>query len=208
MRENAFTFVEVLITLSVIGIVAVLTIPALINAIQDSQYKTAYKKAFSVLSQAVLQANKDNLLVDAHSTSPRPTDFDNNFLAIMSEFNVVKKCINNNNSSCWDSTGELFGLNFSSGHPLPKAYAFIDSSGMAWSQYWEAQSHMFVDTNGFKKPNQWGKDRFVIYVASDTAPDTGLPTKVVPTPDDYINTCTNNVCGTQNNYYATSWLYN
>ena len=48
-----FTLAEVLITLGIIGVVAAMTMPTLMNQTQGAQYKTAYKKALSALSQAV-----------------------------------------------------------------------------------------------------------------------------------------------------------
>ena len=62
-KRNAFTLAEVLITLGIIGVVAAMTIigvvaamtmPTLLNSTQGAQYRTAYKKALSVLSQAVV----------------------------------------------------------------------------------------------------------------------------------------------------------
>ncbi len=52
--NNAFTLAEVLITLAIIGVVAAMTMPTLINNTNGAQFKTAYKKALSVLSQAVV----------------------------------------------------------------------------------------------------------------------------------------------------------
>ena len=52
--KAAFTLAEVLITLGIIGVVAAMTMPTLINSTQGAQYKTAYKKALSVMSQAVV----------------------------------------------------------------------------------------------------------------------------------------------------------
>ena len=51
---GGFTLAEVLITLGIIGVVAAMTMPTLINSTQGAQYKTAYKKALTVLSQAVV----------------------------------------------------------------------------------------------------------------------------------------------------------
>lgn len=53
-KRNAFTLAEVLITLGIIGVVAAMTMPTLLNSTQGAQYRTAYKKALSVLSQAVV----------------------------------------------------------------------------------------------------------------------------------------------------------
>ena len=51
---GGFTLAEVLITLGIIGVVAAMTMPTLINSTQGAQYKTAFKKALTVLSQAVV----------------------------------------------------------------------------------------------------------------------------------------------------------
>lgn len=58
-RYTAFTLSEVLITLGIIGVIAAITIPALMNNINDMQYKTALKKNLAVLNQAMTQANYD-----------------------------------------------------------------------------------------------------------------------------------------------------
>ncbi len=51
---RGFTLAEVLITLGIIGVVAAMTMPTLINSTQGAQYKTAFKKSLTVLSQAVV----------------------------------------------------------------------------------------------------------------------------------------------------------
>ena len=53
-KRFGFTLAEVLITLAIIGVVAAMTMPTLINNTNGAQFKTAYKKAMSVLSQAVV----------------------------------------------------------------------------------------------------------------------------------------------------------
>ena len=52
-RKQGFTLAEVLITLGIIGVVAAMTMPTLINQTQGAQYKAAYKKALSAISQGV-----------------------------------------------------------------------------------------------------------------------------------------------------------
>ena len=51
--RDGFTLAEVLITLGIIGVVAAMTMPTLINQTNGAQYKAAYKKALSAISQAV-----------------------------------------------------------------------------------------------------------------------------------------------------------
>ena len=53
-QKYGFTLAEVLITLGIIGIVTAMTLPSLVGHWKDKQFKTAYKKALSVMSQAVV----------------------------------------------------------------------------------------------------------------------------------------------------------
>lgn len=50
-RINAFTLAEVLITLGIIGVVAAITIPTLVNKNNEKIRETQLKKAYSTLSQ-------------------------------------------------------------------------------------------------------------------------------------------------------------
>ena len=52
MKKNGFTLAEVLITLAIIGVVAVLTLPALNSNTQEQQARAALKKMSNTLSQA------------------------------------------------------------------------------------------------------------------------------------------------------------
>ena len=56
---SAFTMAEVLITLGVIGIVAAMTLPALINKIHLTQYIAQLKADYSILAQAHSQIIAD-----------------------------------------------------------------------------------------------------------------------------------------------------
>ena len=51
--QKAFTMAEVLITLGIIGIVAAMTLPALINNSRNKQLEEGLKRSYSVLSQAL-----------------------------------------------------------------------------------------------------------------------------------------------------------
>lgn len=52
-KRFGFTLAEVLITLGIIGVVAAMTIPTLMNSTNDAQFKTGFKKIISTLSQAI-----------------------------------------------------------------------------------------------------------------------------------------------------------
>ena len=74
MRKNlnAFTLAETLITLAIIGVVAALTIPTLVNNVLDSQYKNSFKEIFSQLNQAYkfMLADNNNDLSTVCNSSP------------------------------------------------------------------------------------------------------------------------------------------
>lgn len=57
---SAFTLAEVLITLGIIGVVAALTIPALMSKTQDLEFKSSFKKIYSQLDQITRQISNDN----------------------------------------------------------------------------------------------------------------------------------------------------
>ena len=59
IRRVAFTLAEVLITLGIIGIVAVMTIPTLVANYQKKVLKTQFAKKYAEISQAVLLAKSE-----------------------------------------------------------------------------------------------------------------------------------------------------
>jgi prepilin-type N-terminal cleavage/methylation domain-containing protein len=50
MRRSGFTLAEVLITLAIIGVVAALTIPAVVKNYQETERKTQYKNAENTIN--------------------------------------------------------------------------------------------------------------------------------------------------------------
>ena len=153
--KTAFTLAEALIALTIIGVIAVMTIPNLVNSANDAEYCAGYKKALSVGSAAIEQQILDN----KYTTIQARQDENNaqNFKNFSKYFNVSKQCFSNNNNKCWDATGEKL---YSNSQPTQQSPAFVDSSGMAWSLYSPSENIILVDINGFKGPNHYGKDRW------------------------------------------------
>ena len=52
-KKSGFTLAEVLVTLMIIGVIAAMTIPSLMQSTSSQEYKAAFKKAVSMLNQAV-----------------------------------------------------------------------------------------------------------------------------------------------------------
>ena len=59
-KRNAFTLAETLITLMIIGIVAAVVLPSLLDFVNEDHLKNSYKKTYATLDQAVriLKTNK------------------------------------------------------------------------------------------------------------------------------------------------------
>ncbi len=88
-KRFGFTLAEVLITLGIIGVVAAMTMPTLINSTQGAQYKAAYKKALSAISQAVTL----NVALDEWSFADLDSDADGTYglqTMLNSRMNVVR----------------------------------------------------------------------------------------------------------------------
>ena len=59
-RKKGFTLAEVLITLGIIGMIAEMTIPTLMNNVGNQVFKVGLKKSYSVLSQATVDVMNEN----------------------------------------------------------------------------------------------------------------------------------------------------
>ena len=81
-RLIGFTLAEVLITLAIIGVVAALSIPAVISNSQQQEFKTGLRKAVSVLNSAITM----NMALEGES----PYDNANLFGYLMKHMAVMK----------------------------------------------------------------------------------------------------------------------
>ena len=57
--KKAFTLAEVLITLGIIGVVAAMTLPSLIQRNNNKVVETRLKKFYSAINQAIMMAEVD-----------------------------------------------------------------------------------------------------------------------------------------------------
>jgi len=68
-KKAAFTLAEVLITLGIIGVVAAMTIPGLINDSKARKLRTKFLKSYSVVQQALKLMEADDISTDFQSYS-------------------------------------------------------------------------------------------------------------------------------------------
>ena len=99
-HKTAFTLAEVLITLGIIGIVAALTLPTMINNTQGKELQSQLLKAYSVLQAAINKMNYDEGQVVNGTNYPN-----NKFMPVFRKYFIS---INNmcKNSACEKPTLE------------------------------------------------------------------------------------------------------
>ena len=177
--HSAFTLAEVLITLTIIGVIAALTIPLVISTTQDLEYKTRWKKEYSVLSSAINQLIDDNggtfkNLCPQNDGSCMTT-------ALKTKLNILSVCSNNSAFACLKRPNFLSGgpeslltgnltdtttnsiINLASGSTLfIRVHSADCSAGGGNSCGWAV-----IDVNGTKLPNSLGKDMYPISMQAD-----------------------------------------
>ena len=180
-RLAAFTLAEVLITLGIIGVVAAMTMPTLINNINKKHWITGYKKAFSELSQIHQLLNSET----GGSYMAECNDFDDVCLKNLfaEKMKVVEYCKENVPNKCQESStylnGKTRGINQSTevNDPWP---TIVTASGYSvkfrfhgndCSEFIEGYSQklltcgwMQIDVNGLKRPNVVGKDIYFLNI--------------------------------------------
>lgn len=206
-KITGFTLAEILITLGIIGIIASITIPILQKNIQEAEYKTGYKKAYSDLSQAFNSVSMENDFVNNGNVTEGP-GIKNNFDKIKAKFKIVKECNNSLAEGCWVDAcmndGDCWSA-LQAENSQGKSWGFIDASGRAWINYKKSFALWpIVDINGSKLPNRMGRDRFPFLLNDKTGGIYGTPYKITITPDWLGASPT--VCSLGNCYYQ-SWIY-
>lgn len=224
-HKKAFTLAEVLITLAVIGVVAALTIPILMQNADEKANVTALKKAYSTLSQAYKLAEQDYGTPDTWGiVASSPPNGDAPMLNNLKPYlNVAKDCTNGSlgcfpNGVNYAYLGPPFGF---FGVPNSQTYpklrlndetsifavasnANCAASGGSTSALQNVCGTYRIDINGDKGPNQLGKDFFEFYLTKygiipyGSQPETTFP---------FANTCRDK--NGQSGEGCTAWvIYN
>ncbi len=170
INKKGFTLAEVLITLAVIGVVAALTIPAVVRNYQKTQAVTRLKKVYSAVNNAVRMnyingsdiSNSDVIVKQNHATVEERVYFMQNYF--VPYLKVQKGCyIYPNVANCWYSTngkGAIFrNIKGSGGYQLCAAIVLQDGSAIGMIEQ-SSYPNLVIDINGKKRPNVLGKDMF------------------------------------------------
>ncbi len=198
IKREGFTLAEVLITLGIVGVVAALTLPAVINNIKHKNLETAFKKEYSPLAQAVHSVYLTEL----------SGEFPSDGLAFFNLLQIKSVACNNTRNNCptdvfpirnfsssaayyflRDNYKNYTGTSVASGYcndgiiaANDGSFIFLDTSRA--EQDTAGMIFLCIDTNGWRKaPNRIGHDFFMFQL--------GLNGKLLPMGADgtYFTNC-------------------
>lgn len=180
MRKYGFTLAEVLITLAVIGIVAALTIPTLMQNADERATVTTLKKTYSTLSQAYKLAEQEYGTPDLWGMTSAAGSYYQMLSYLVPYLKVDKDCTDGS-MGCFPPNVMYRYLAAAQGNyaminnlPDRPKIRLIDGTLIQGSlvssncgTYWGPTNSLGnvcasynVDINGNKGPNQFGKDTF------------------------------------------------
>lgn len=168
--RRGFTLAEVLITLGIIGVVAAMTIPTLVNNYKKRTYVVGLKKAYSALLSSLnyikYENNVSNLNAIGWNTSTESIDgkefesaYERNIYLIHKNF-ANAQYITPSSPKCIYKTyaGGLDGSLSETNYNLCTDGGFMTPDGMLYAQQ---GAYIYVDVNGITKgPNFQGRDIF------------------------------------------------
>lgn len=182
--NKAFTLAEVLITLGIIGVVAALTIPVLMQNTQKQELKSGLKEATSILTNAYNSLKSDQGLMtnDNCLWNYYLSSADSQFaIDFTSNLKIAKSC---GSWGCVSTSGTTqYGKTYTDfqGNSLITnsriywglgTYQYVLQNGMVlfiWSPASVGGPGISIDVNSWKGPNQVGKDVFVFTVTGSNS---------------------------------------
>lgn len=165
-RKFGFTLAEILITIGIIGVVAILVMPGLIEKHKKRVTISQLKKSYSAMSQAVLNSVQDNGDTSGWDTGLNGVNFMNRYL--LKYLKPVKTLTGKNRYKVYTmSTQGNTYTNFIFWIQNANSYIYLLPDGSAIGYGWDTSNNVYlitIDVNGSKGPNVLGIDAFVYYI--------------------------------------------
>ena len=215
----AFTLAEVLITLGIIGVVAAMTIPSLIQSYKEKATVTAVKQSYSIFAQALKMVTIDNPDLSALTDSSLSAKENSQimFKEISKHIKKVKSCdvdkkcmgntyylnLNNEKVSNWDTYNNLVTGVLANGTSF-----WILSLPASISGEETYAGQIGIDINGNKRPNKFGVDFFWFTFDIYGNLYTGINPHNQATPAGEYNNCELGGSGLSkyNGYGCSEWI--
>lgn len=187
MLKKGFTLAEILITLSIIGIVAAFTIPTLLNVTNVEKFRPMLKKQYSVLTDAVSKLETLNGAIDVSSDASLVNDLATQISVLKTgTWSTLTTLPSNFNYKCYKNTSGTCGNWLKRPDNDDKA-AFLTKDGVLYiiriyatncdGNNYHAKINsaetlpipdlcamIEVDLNGDKSPNMLGVDLHTLYL--------------------------------------------
>lgn len=185
MNVKAFTLAEVLITLGIIGIVAAMTLPAIVTDYRQKETVSRLKKTYSTLNQAILFTQKDFDLYQYWQTPSeigKDAHFEKYWKPYLKNITIctTAKTCNYSTETPWVyRNGAGVEVTIAGENVLRQGIYLTDGTFILIGEdnHWISPTnggleyhmqYIWIDTNGYKPPNMMGKDFFRLIIASDT----------------------------------------
>ena len=179
-RLKAFTLSEVLITLVIIGVIAAITVPNIIQSTNKQETLSRLEKAYSAISNGLRMSQQENGPFSDWPIGENMTDIDQYFnqywrpyFANIQKYNNAKE-LGYDKTKCWKNiNGEQIRWDVAS-RDSRILFSFLDGTVVFYPRNTSDEegnpiytNYFYVDTNGSKKPNVIGKDVFIFYVVDN-----------------------------------------
>nr|QGT49619.1 hypothetical protein Melaina855_0060 [uncultured Candidatus Melainabacteria bacterium] len=184
-KINAFTLAEILITLGIIGVVAAITIPGLINAYRAQQLRSQFLKAYSTVQQAFKLMESDDVDTNMRNYNTTNNPFYKTFAKYLSQSTICGSYTDGNNVSTTKNPSGCYKYKISN---IDEGYKYLNSNNFIGDGLFNNGQLMlpdgtliffddspqregwkgviiYIDINGYKKkPNRLGYDFFAFEV--------------------------------------------
>ena len=175
--KKAFTLAEVLITLGIIGVVAAMTLPALVKSYKGRILQTQLKKSYSILSQALQKMQFDTGKISNNENYVSPVgsgtfmqEFKPYFLSFgnCGTRSCVEQSYEDESGTIQNETKKYRNYNNTTYVYAPlfdDGQMIISDGSFIMIENYRNNIYITVDVNGLnKKPNRWGHDLFTFQI--------------------------------------------
>lgn len=191
-QKCGFTLSEALITIAVIGVIAALTLPAVITNFQQNAMLASLKKSYVQLQHNLTYLKSERFTKATLTKSilslanPKSNTLDTSVGQFFTEYyNISVDCGTNPSNGCFASkystiSGSSVSFSCKSGSREGKSVLLKDGTAMCiipanMSGTTFIPAVVFVDVNGQKTPNKAGKDLFTFNIYNDFSVDEESP---------------------------------